>query len=132
MIRVYVGKYAFSDAPLVELVDVIRKCANQNAKADDTVQRVFWKRQLSKEFFLGSHPPCPILTTLMMHRYDQDFCFECHASKKFEDWLQGHARSMKIMPTMLTGKHTSNCIHNAFTIARDDMRSLCDLLNDEY
>ena len=102
-----------------EMADIIRHCANKAEKADQCGQYAFWKRQLSKQFFTGGSPPCPLLTALCMQRQPQDYCFECDSATTFEDWISGHARAMKIMKTMLQGNHTLNCIHNAFKVAKE-------------
>ena len=102
-----------------KMMDTIRHCANKAEKANTTIQTSFWKRQLSKKFFTGGSPPCPLLTSLCMQRQPQDYCFECESAITFEDWLEGHARAMNIMKTMLMGSHTSNCIHNSLKVATD-------------
>ena len=120
-LRVYAEKYYQTDTKHYkdEMTDVIRHCANKAEKDEQCGQYAFWKRQLSKQFFTGGTPPCPILTTLCMQRQPQDYCFECDSAITFEDWISGHARAMKIMKTMLQGNHTSNCIHNAFKVAKE-------------
>ena len=98
--------------------ELIRKSNNSMTFMQTTerpLQKKFWKRQLSTTFFLGNPPPCPMLTTLSQQRYDVSFCFDCHSSKTIEEWIENHVESLKRMPSMLTGSHTSNCVHNAHT-----------------
>ena len=103
--------------------EMIREC-NENiiGKSKET-SRNFWKRQLSKTFFNGYGPPCPVLTTLNMQRYDANMCFECHASNTIEDWIEGHTRAMKIMPSQLTGHHMTNCVHNAHRVVKKNLKA---------
>ena len=103
--------------------NIIRKCNEELIGRDKDTSRKFWKRQLSRTFFTGDAPPCPVLTSLTMQREDIRFCFECHASNSFEDWIEGHARAMKIMPTMMTGEHQSNCVHNAHNIVKKNIKA---------
>ena len=126
--RVYAEKYDQTDshAYKVEMMDTIRCCANKADKDDQAIQHMFWKRQLSKQFFMGGHPPCPLLTMLCMQRQPQDYCFECDSANTFEDWLEGHARAMRIMKTMPMGPHTSNCIHNSFKVAKEVVENFSD------
>ena len=120
-LRIYAEKYDQTDLQMYkdEMADIIRHCANKATKDDMAGQIQFWKRQLSTKYFTGGNPPCPLLTTLMMQRQPQEYCFECDSAITFEDWLSGHARAMKIMKTMLEGQHTSNCIHNPQKIAKE-------------
>ena len=99
-----------------ELKDMVKKANNSCTFMQTTerpLQKKFWKRQLSSTFFKGHPPPCPILTGLNQQRYDVDFCYECHCAKTVEDWIENHVEGIKKMPMMLTGNHTSNCVHNA-------------------
>ena len=127
-LRVYAEKYDQTDSQVYmdEMADIIRHCANKAQKDHQCGQYAFWKRQLSKQFFTGGHPPCPILTTLCMQRQPQDYCFECDSANTFEQWLEGHARGMKMMRTMLQGPHTSNCIHNPQKIAKEMVENFSD------
>ena len=120
-LRVYAEKYYQTDLQHYKdkMASIIKHCANKAEKHEASLQHSFWKRQLSKQFFTGGSPPCPLLTTMCMQRQPQDFCFECDSAITFKDWLCGHARAMKIMKTMLQGPHTPNCIHNPQKIAKD-------------
>ena len=99
-----------------ELKDMIKKANNSMTFMQTTErppQKKFWKRQSSTTFFLGHPPPCLILTTLNQQRYDVSFCYDCHCARTIEDWIENHKEAIKKMPMMLTGSHTSNCVHNA-------------------
>ena len=126
--RVYAEKYQQTDSKHYkdEMADTIRHCANKAEKDEQSLQNMFWKRQLSKKFFTGGNPPCPLLTTLCMQRQPQEYCFECNSANTFEDWLEGHARAMRIMKTMLVGPHTSNCIHNSYKVAKEVVENFSD------
>ena len=85
------------DYHMKDITGTVRHTANVAKKANNAkIQRAIWKRQMSKSFFTGGNPPCPILTALCMQRQPQDFCFECHSSNTFSDWLDGQARAMKV------------------------------------
>ena len=109
------------------LTDKLRSCSNVGTKEASDLPFKFWKRQLSRGFANISPMPCPILSTLAMQRYDINFCFECHSSNTLEDWIEGHTRAMNIIPTLLQGNHTSNCIHNAKNIVKQSLRNFSDI-----
>ena len=125
--RIFAQSWQYSKKEEIEEIAAGTKhCAWYSDKTDIGIHKMFWRKQLSRPFFSGGNPPCPLLTTLCMQRQEQDFCFECHSSLEFHHWLEGHARAMKIMPTMLTGRHTSNCIHNAYKVAATSVRNFTD------
>ena len=103
--------------------NIIRKRNEEIIGKEKDLSRNFWKRQLSRTFFEGNAPPCPSPTPSSMQRKDVRFCFECHASNTFEDWIEGHARAMKIMPSMMTGDHISNCVHSAYNVVKKNIRA---------
>ena len=106
------------EEPKPELKDMVAKANNTNTFMQNTCKdltRKFWKRQLSNTFTEGDAPPCPILTSLMLQRYDVDFCYVRHCAKTIDQWIEWHNDAMRKFPTMLTGNHTSCCVHNAFT-----------------
>ena len=119
-------QWSDKDSTLEPINDAIKHCAWYADKTDIGIHKMFWRRQLSRPFFSGGNPPCPLLTTMCMQRSDQDWCFECHSSIELKDWLEGHACAMRIMPAMLQGTHTSNCIHNAYKVAETSVRNFSD------
>ena len=99
-----------------ELEDMIKKANNTSTfmqTSDKELQKKFWKRQLSGTFFKGNPPPCPLLTALNQQRYEVELCYVRHCAKTIENWIEWHKDSLEKLPTMLTGNHTSNCVHNA-------------------
>ena len=95
------------------ILENLKSTSNVGTKVKSDEPYEFWKRQLSNSFREISPMPCPVLSTLGMQRHEVSFCFECHSANTLEDWIEGHTRAMNIVPTMLQGNHTSNCVHNA-------------------
>ena len=109
------------------LLQHLQSASNVGTKTKTDAPYNFWKRQLSNSFKEISPMPCPVLSTLGMQRHDVNFCFECHAANTLEDWIEGHTRAMNIVPTMLQGNHTSNCVHNAKNVAKQCLRNYSDI-----
>ena len=109
------------------ILENLKSTSNVGTKVKSDEPYKFWKRQLSNSFREISPMPCPVLSTLGMQRHEVSFCFECHSANTLEDWIEGHTRAMNIVPTMLQGNHTSNCVHNAKNTVKQCLRNFSDI-----